>query len=71
MVDSINATRVGIARAIIRGGEDALDEAERRLRETARPLTLRDQIMIPNDGLCEKHHVLPQREVLDVLQIEA
>lgn len=38
--------RVDVARLIIQGGDAALDEAERRLVETKRPLTLRDRVMI-------------------------
>ena len=46
MLDSIKTARVGIARGIIRGADEALDEAESRLIATARELTLRDRIMI-------------------------
>jgi hypothetical protein len=40
------STRLQTARLIIDGADAALDEAERRLIETARPLTLRDRVTI-------------------------
>jgi hypothetical protein len=46
MTDSVIAPRVAIARAIIRQGDDALDEAGRRLIDAGRDLTLQDQVMI-------------------------
>ncbi len=46
MLDNIKDARVRIARGIIRGADEALDEAERRLIATARELTLRDRVMI-------------------------